>query len=437
MTAQIAIMNKNAVALATDSAVTTRNAQGVKVHNSANKLFTLSKYHPVGIMIYDSAAFMGFPWEPLIKVYRQTLGRRSFDTVAEYVESFFSFLLTQQSLFNEEAQTKWIRTQVIRSLTELNSIFQGEVRTYIDQHGPIDEATAIQLFEQLVTKLEQGIHALAYLPFYSEEESRLRFSQSATAVITESITQVFQALPIEPLVERLIALISKSLLADFSPEHTGIVFAGFGEAEMLPVVEHHWVDSIYAGIVRHCPYLDLSRNLNQSQGAAWIIPFAQSDPVMRFLRGVDPSYKAESAGQVEQLLNDLRGHVAATTSHLYATDDERNNATQLLNQHILQSHAALNETLARLEQERFISPVIDVVNGLPKDDIAAIAESFVNLTSFQRKILREVETVGGPIDVAVISKGDGFIWIKRKHYFEKDLNPAFFANYYGGDGNDE
>ncbi|MEA1995293.1 MAG: hypothetical protein U9N18_03965 [Campylobacterota bacterium] len=42
----------------------------------------------------------------------------------------------------------------------------------------------------------------------------------------------------------------------------------------------------------------------------------------------------------------------------------------------------------------------------------------------------ESETAGGPIDVAVISKGDGFIWIKRKHYFKPELNPQFFANYY-------
>ena len=42
----------------------------------------------------------------------------------------------------------------------------------------------------------------------------------------------------------------------------------------------------------------------------------------------------------------------------------------------------------------------------------------------------QAETVGGPIDVAVISKGDGFIWIKRKHYFEGDMNPQFFANYF-------
>jgi hypothetical protein len=41
----------------------------------------------------------------------------------------------------------------------------------------------------------------------------------------------------------------------------------------------------------------------------------------------------------------------------------------------------------------------------------------------------EDETVGGPIDVAVISKGDGLIWIKRKHYFSPELNRQFFVNY--------
>lgn len=40
--------------------------------------------------------------------------------------------------------------------------------------------------------------------------------------------------------------------------------------------------------------------------------------------------------------------------------------------------------------------------------------------------------VGGPIDVAVISKGDGLIWIKRKHYFDRDLNQHFFSNYFSG-----
>lgn len=38
------------------------------------------------------------------------------------------------------------------------------------------------------------------------------------------------------------------------------------------------------------------------------------------------------------------------------------------------------------------------------------------------------------LDVAVISKGDGFIWIDRKQYFRPELNDHFFQNYYGNRG---
>ncbi len=49
----------------------------------------------------------------------------------------------------------------------------------------------------------------------------------------------------------------------------------------------------------------------------------------------------------------------------------------------------------------------------------------MSLTSLKRRVSFEQETVGGPVDVAIISKGDGFIWQKRKHYFETTLNPSY------------
>jgi hypothetical protein len=54
----------------------------------------------------------------------------------------------------------------------------------------------------------------------------------------------------------------------------------------------------------------------------------------------------------------------------------------------------------------------------------------VSSTSFKRKVTTATETVGGPIDVVVISKEDGFIWVKRKHYFKAEPNPQFFCNDY-------
>jgi hypothetical protein len=33
------------------------------------------------------------------------------------------------------------------------------------------------------------------------------------------------------------------------------------------------------------------------------------------------------------------------------------------------------------------------------------------------------QTVGGPIEIAAISKHEGFKWVQRKHYYTRDLNP--------------
>jgi hypothetical protein len=83
----------------------------------------------------------------------------------------------------------------------------------------------------------------------------------------------------------------------------------------------------------------------------------------------------------------------------------------------------------RYVRENFSDPVVRMVAMLPKDELAHLAESLVALTSLKRRVSSDAETVGGPIDVALISKGDGFVWIKRKHYFPSDLNHQFARNY--------
>lgn len=77
--------------------------------------------------------------------------------------------------------------------------------------------------------------------------------------------------------------------------------------------------------------------------------------------------------------------------------------------------------------KRFVGPIVDAVRHLPTEEMAGMAEALVNLTSLKRRVSLEQETVGGPIDSAVISKGDGFVWIKRKHYFTAAFNPEYFV----------
>ena len=81
-------------------------------------------------------------------------------------------------------------------------------------------------------------------------------------------------------------------------------------------------------------------------------------------------------------------------------------------------------------RESYTAPLLNTVVSLDKEDMANMAESFISLTSLVRRMQPGEETVGGPVDVAVISKGDGFVWINRKHYFKPELNASFFNNYF-------
>lgn len=90
----------------------------------------------------------------------------------------------------------------------------------------------------------------------------------------------------------------------------------------------------------------------------------------------------------------------------------------------------LNEAMDEVIRKKYVNPLYQAVASLSKEDLAEMAESLIYLTYLQRRITNAEESVGGPVDVAVLTKGDGFIWIKRKHYFSPDLNAHFFANYF-------
>ena len=54
------------------------------------------------------------------------------------------------------------------------------------------------------------------------------------------------------------------------------------------------------------------------------------------------------------------------------------------------------------------------------EEMAALADSLIDLTGFQRILTFSQEGVGGTVDLDFISKADGFTWIRRKNWYHKD-----------------
>ncbi len=65
------------------------------------------------------------------------------------------------------------------------------------------------------------------------------------------------------------------------------------------------------------------------------------------------------------------------------------------------------------------------VNHLSKKELAEVAYLLAELASRKRRCSSEMETVGGPIDVAMLTRNEGFAWVRRKRYFDIDLNRLY------------
>lgn len=64
-------------------------------------------------------------------------------------------------------------------------------------------------------------------------------------------------------------------------------------------------------------------------------------------------------------------------------------------------------------------------DAMPIKDAIDVAEFLVELTSKSSRYTPGAATVGGPVEIAAITKHEGFKWVKRKYYFTQDLNPEF------------
>jgi len=424
MTAEIAILNQSAVALAADSAVTITTHVGQKIYNTVNKLFTLSKYHPIGVMVNGSADLMGVPWELSIKMYREQLGDRQFSTVRQTAEDFVNWLEANNRLFPADVRRQFLERTLGSFLLHLRTQIDDAVRQALSQ-GPIGDDEIRELVHALLQRVEGE---LSQRPDLDRSDASL--AQGALAdpegPYAALVHSAFEELPLDqPSEERLRRVCEYLLYKDiFSGTGSSLVVAGFGADEVFPAIIDYEVDGLFVGASKIVERTEFRVGID---GSANIAPFAQREMVDTFIKGIAPDYEEALDGFVSGFMRDLPGLIGAQiddTGTRTAVENAIRDVGGRASDHF-------SEQRRLFTAERFVEPIVAAVEVLPKDELAEMAEALVNLTSFKRRVsMGEVETVGGPIDVAVISKIDGLVWINRKHYFQPDLNPQFFANYY-------
>lgn len=419
MTAEVAIANSAAVALAADSAVTIGDQ---KIYNSALKLFALSKVAPVGVMVYGNAGLLNVPWETLIKTFRKKLAKTTFPTLEEYAQEFINYLNDNSNFFPEEVQLQWLKSNVEAYFEVIRDELFDKIHPNFQEKGEIDNKTINSIFTNIVSKHHSELKAEKYAETMGQELFNIILKEYAD-VFSEIRKKVFEKIKVSRTIETKLNEIAAYLHVKqkFSNILSGIVVAGYGESEIYPSVLSYDIEGVIKNRLKYRKNQEKSGKISNERPCQ-IIAFAQEDMVSTFMQGINPFALSFLQSYLSQLFERIPDLLHETSLNNQEKDTFKSKSSKLL--------SVFFEQLKEHIRENHAFPVLRMVTVLPKDELAAMAEALVNLTAFKRRMTESMETVGGPIDVAVISKGDGLVWVKRKHYFPPELNQHFFANYF-------
>ncbi|VWC05452.1 hypothetical protein BLA23254_05016 [Burkholderia lata] len=423
MTCEVAVLNRLAVALAADSAVTytalTGSAQQRTYATGANKIFQLTRAAPVGAMLYNTADLQDIPWELIIKSFRDEVENGRRDTLSEYASALADYIRGHDALFPPALREKHFRQLAAGAFFRLlNKALGSNERLRLP-----GDANELQAAMREFVGTESALNASMPLAQHFTEQDLVDAKASQADWLIQEIADYLQApgahhhlmgnIDADAFTDLVIESLYRFYMWHFDDLYTGIVVAGYGDKEYLP----SYVEVRYYGFLLNRLIVDpVSHQAIDHNVDALIDAFAKKSMVQTFMSGFAP----EVFSTVTGLFKEHAGNLLAGLNLAPADADA---ATQRLQQ--VQNE--FSQAWAKQTWDSHYAPLTSVISGLPPSEMAELAETLVMLESLKEKVTQRTQSVGGPVDVAVITRAEGLIWIKRKHYFRADLNPRYFA----------
>ena len=460
MTSQIGMMNRNSVALASDSAVT----WGLEyAYNTSDKIHQLAGRQPVGFMTCGLGEYMGVSWDRILGMYRERIGTREKDEdgnwthiVKElncltsddqedpgYVEDFINFLDTLENEYQQEEEMSSMYAE-IRGYIEFSNPQFKALQDHVDivtnqdiySPGPSNIVTAIverqgklwRQFSELFGEHLIGFSDWLYDKIDPDTQSECDRVISEEGELINRLRESYRPMMYKSRISRAMGRALGKIVGCYigekmwinGPGGSGLVIAGFGKSEEFPTMVELRIRSKWKGEMRY--------SVEEKYHTDCAVPFAQADQIRTIIQGISP--KAYS-----RIKRNLWGELPKV---IFEIASNTGGVGPVTRRKLLQTLEGY-EQIPRKMRDRLLSPTDDEdekrllnigpidVSRLAPPDLAEIAEKLVDLESSIQYIHYGLGAqVGGEIDVASITKEDGLIWVKRKSKIDRELNPRVF-----------
>jgi hypothetical protein len=427
VTTQVVLMNGLGIALASDSAVTA----GGKVLNTSEKIFELPAPHKAAVLTSGRARFMGVPWEVLLSAWSETLDR-TLASMNDYLDSLYKFLrsVTPNTGPLSVPEIEYIEATFYGEDHVYNTIWKALsdiVHPYFDEKLPPEEMAK---FNENVWDEEFRVRMTEMMPYELVEkvsqvivqatESR-RESYQACPDINESQASIwlekywtestedktfdarFSGWPTIPNLYKLCLNLHAAFIvhADYSGE-SNINLVGYGQTDMFP----SWSGTYLHGAVRGTILKRFDQQI-AGKGNAVDLFFGQDDAISAITGRGDRLLTNAAVESTQRQLN-------AIMEKLEQSEDEQVLQTK---EYIAQSMQpdTIRETMMSAGREQRRNPFQQAISMSPILDLAEFSAQLVGVQAAYAAMTQDNPTVGGFVDVAIITHRRGFEWIRHKH----------------------
>jgi len=382
MTAIVGTINKHGVAIAADSAASI--GIGGKYMTGVKKIFPLCNVpnRKAVLAVYGNLELIGTPWELIANEFRHKTLQKTFDTLGELVDAFFSFLKSRDYFStSDEQKANLIFTvrhffdmlieKANNSETDINDviyawrlfIWKPKLIGLSEKHGKI----AVNIAEE---EIKKGCERLR------ETGANIRYSD-----------------------EEMMEIVKANLYKNTLPFQTGLIFAGYGEKDMFPRIYAYDTGCVINNTLGK--RVNTLVNISKAQPAA-ICPFAKAEDARTIING----YASNIFGIAKESITKTDKALINSIAQL-AEKENNPELARKIREIDIEPYTKRTILVAKNKMETdFTKPMINSMANLEINDLKNLAESMVTVVAMRCKASQQPDVVDTPVNTVVLTKED-------------------------------
>jgi hypothetical protein len=412
-------MNRNAIVLAADSALTYADDYGGNIHaRGADKIFTISHAGPVAVMFYNVASYFGIPWAVIFDEFRKESSHLGdaysiddwYSHIVEYLKEVPSTRKFGVSEADEVANFGLFINAFVQdfaSLIRREGWSPGEAPTNAEFNSALGKYS--RQIETIPTLGPNG-QLIAMVRRRSVPSERLAgfFKAYAVSHLIEALEQDFgdSGFPEEGILP-LLKLLFTSLLVDWVPDSmeealTGLVLAGYGRGEVLPrAISFEFVPG-FAGVLKFLKR-DQHSPENGYDGGVVIETFGQDDLLVGWTNGISSEVERSLIKAQGEFLETIKSQILDGEVSLKASDIAKIDA--IFENAINASPELLFWSKLLGSGPANLKNLVRLVSMSNDGMLVEIATKLMTLTTLGKELVNE-HSVSRPLNILAMKRGE-------------------------------